>query len=240
MQHTRNCQLLEPPKLQRKHSNMGGLGGEESVLESSLSALEPPATSKLLKAPGAMPLAAASQAPAASGKKTRPSIRALKPEAPPPFTPVPGVPAAKEGRTVMVTGGKAEDSTPGAATYLEGDDVVRVPGVIPPNVLPLQSETATVPRYSGALERLLAARGERTTARLAFKSLGDAGATELASILSTGTCKNLEGLDASCNEFGAIGASALAVSLCVCVCVYVCICKDPIAEPAHADTVPTN
>lgn len=181
---------------------MGGLGREESALASSLSALEPPATSKLLKAPGALPLAAGAQASAgASGKKTRPSIRALKPDVPPPFTPVPGVPA-----------GLATNGTPGAASDLEGDDVVRVPGVIPQNVLPLQSETATIPRYSAALERLLAARGERTTARLAFKSLGDAGATELASILSTGTCKNLEGLDASCNEFGAIGASALAVS----------------------------
>jgi len=28
---------------------------------------------------------------------------------------------------------------------------------------------------------------------------------KLASILSTGTCKKLEGLDASCNEMGAIG-----------------------------------
>ena len=36
---------------------------------------------------------------------------------------------------------------------------------------------------------------------------------QLASILSTGTCKKLEGLDASCNEMGAIGASALAVAL---------------------------
>jgi len=36
---------------------------------------------------------------------------------------------------------------------------------------------------------------------------------QLASILSTGTCKNLEGLDVSCNEMGAIGASALAAAL---------------------------
>lgn len=171
---------------------------EESALASSLSAMEPPATAKLLRAPGAgVPAPAPS-----SGKKTRPSIRALKPEAPPPFTPVPGVPAA---------GAAGAGPARGAGADLDGDDVVRVPGVIPPNVLPLQSEAATVPRYSGALERILAARGERTTARLAFKSLGDAGATELASILSTGTCKNLEALDASCNEIGAIGASALSV-----------------------------
>jgi hypothetical protein len=183
---------------------MGGLGGprEESALASSLSALEPAATAKLLKAPGAVQ-PAGRPAPS-SGKKARPSIRALKPEAPPPFTPVPGVAAAG-----CAGAGSAAGSCSGAD--LDGDDVVRVPGVIPPDVLPLQSEAATIPRYSGALQRLLAARGERTTARLAFKSLGDAGATELASILSTGTCKNLEGLDASCNEIGAIGATALSV-----------------------------
>jgi hypothetical protein len=63
----------------------------------------------------------------------------------------------------------------------EEDDGIKVPGIIPPNVLPLQSESAagTVPRYSTAIERLLEARGERTTARLGFKGLGDAGATEV-------------------------------------------------------------
>ena len=101
------------------------------------------------------------------------------------------------------------------AEDLDGEDVVRVPGVIPSNVMPLQSDSSggLVPRYSMALEKLLAARGERTTARFGFKGLGDAGATELASVLSTGTCKNLEGLDVSCNDIGAIGASALAVAL---------------------------
>lgn len=62
------------------------------------------------------------------------------------------------------------------------EDGVRVPGIIPPNVMPLQSESSvgTVPRYSTAIQRLLEARGERTTARLAFKGLGDAGAAEVA------------------------------------------------------------
>jgi len=134
--------------------------------------------------------------------KARPSIKALQPEQPPPFTAVPGVPAALQ---------PAETKHP----QDEEETGVRVPGVIPPNVLPLQSESTAglVPRYSIPLERLLAARGERTTARLAFKGLGDAGAAELATILSSGTCKNLEGLDVSCNEVGAAGASSLAVAL---------------------------
>ena len=63
----------------------------------------------------------------------------------------------------------------------DAEDGVRVPGIIPPNVMSLQSESSvgTVPRYSTAIQRLLEARGERTTARLAFKGLGDAGAAEV-------------------------------------------------------------
>ena len=80
----------------------------------------------------------------------------------------------------------ADSGGPGAMSPVgcqsqEEDDGIKVPGIIPPNVLPLQSESAagTVPRYSTAIERLLEARGERTTARLGFKGLGDAGATEV-------------------------------------------------------------
>ena len=114
--------------------------------------------------------------------KARPSIKALQPEQPPPFTAVPGVPAEFQ---------PAETKHP----QDEEETGVRVPGVIPPNVLPLQSESTAglVPRYSIPLERLLAARGERTTARLAFKGLGDAGAEELATILSSGTKKIWKG-----------------------------------------------
>lgn len=183
---------------------------EDSVVASCLSAFDPAPTSTLMKIPGSSATASPAKPVAAGGRKARPSIKALQEEKPPPFTPVPGVPLASSNTATTTAATRTAD----ADQELE-EDVVRVPGIIPPNVLPLQSESpsATVPRYSTAIAQLLEARGTRTTARLGFKGLGDAGATELASILSTGTCQKLEGLDVSCNEMGAIGASALAVAL---------------------------
>ena len=60
------------------------------MLSAALTALEPSATAALLKAPGASGLGADT----AGKRKARPSIKALQPDKPPPFTPVPGVPAA--------------------------------------------------------------------------------------------------------------------------------------------------
>ena len=78
---------------------MGGLrrpGEENNVLSAALTALEPSATAALMKTPGSSGLAADAGSGAAAGKprKSRPSIKALQPDKPPPFTPVPGVPAA--------------------------------------------------------------------------------------------------------------------------------------------------
>ena len=141
---------------------------EADALASCMSALDPSATSALLKAPGA------GLATAGVARKARPSIKALQPEKPPPFTPVPGVPPVLA--TVAAT--SAANAKPAEE---DDEDAIRVPGVIPSKVLPLQSESSagTVPRYSTALEKLLSARGERTTARLGFKGLGDSGAAEV-------------------------------------------------------------
>ena len=80
---------------------MGGLRrpGEEkaenNVLRAALAASEPSATASLLKTPGSS-ASGVDAAGAAAGKprKARPSIKALQPDKPPPFTPVPGVSAA--------------------------------------------------------------------------------------------------------------------------------------------------
>ena len=73
---------------------MGGLrrpGEENNVLSAALTALEPSATAALMKTPGSSGLAADAGSGAAAGKprKARPSIKALQPDKPPPFTPVP-------------------------------------------------------------------------------------------------------------------------------------------------------
>jgi hypothetical protein len=44
----------------------------------------------------------------------------------------------------------------------------------------------------------------------AARQLGDEGATRLAEVLSSGTARSLEGLDASCNSIGPPGARAMA------------------------------
>jgi len=146
--------------------------GEVDALASCMSALDPSATSALLKAPGA------GLATAGGARKARPSIKALQPEKPPPFTPVPGVPP------VAATAVAATSAANAKPAEEDDEDAIRVPGVIPSKVLPLQSESSagTVPRYSTALEKLLSARGERITARLGFKGLGDSGAAEVCEL----------------------------------------------------------
>lgn len=66
-----------------------------------------------------------------------------QPEVPPPFTPIPGIPATTSTGHKSVSGANSV-----ADKSADEDDVVRVPGIIPPNVLPLQSESSfgTVPR----------------------------------------------------------------------------------------------
>ena len=65
-----------------------------------------------------------------------------QPEVPPPFTPIPGIPATSTGHKYVSGANSVADKS------ADEDDVVRVPGIIPPNVLPLQSESSfgTVPR----------------------------------------------------------------------------------------------
>eukprot|EP00283_Hemiselmis_rufescens_P020931 CAMPEP_0173437088 /NCGR_PEP_ID=MMETSP1357-20121228/17842_1 /TAXON_ID=77926 /ORGANISM="Hemiselmis rufescens, Strain PCC563" /LENGTH=286 /DNA_ID=CAMNT_0014402249 /DNA_START=10 /DNA_END=870 /DNA_ORIENTATION=+ len=142
-------------------------------------------------------------------KKVRPSIRALGADisndtsrpAPAPVkkAPPPAKPAKRQEE-------EEEDDD-------ENDGMV--PGKIPANVRPLQSDAPAglVPRYQAALDSLLDARGEQRTARLSFKQLGDEGAEKMAGLLKTGTCRSLTGLDISCNSIGVAGCKAIASSL---------------------------
>ena len=68
---------------------------EDCALVSALKALDPAPTDLLLKSPGRSNMSAVGQPRASGGaRKVRPSIKALQPEVPPPFTPLPGAPAA--------------------------------------------------------------------------------------------------------------------------------------------------
>mmetsp|Transcript_27421 Transcript_27421/g.67679 ORF Transcript_27421/g.67679 Transcript_27421/m.67679 type:complete len:286 (+) Transcript_27421:25-882(+) len=144
-----------------------------------------------------------------TAKKERPSIRALGatlPDKPAPQAkPPPPKPVQQQQQQQGNKDAGSEDD----------DDPVIVPGVIPSNVKPLESDApgGLVPRYQSALDALLSARGEQRTAKLSFKELGDVGASKLSQILGTGTCKNLVGLDISCNSIRENGAKALANSL---------------------------
>eukprot|EP00960_Hanusia_phi_P075358 768411-Hanusia_phi.AAC.4 len=66
-----------------------------------------------------------------------------------------------------------------------------------------------------ALKELIESRGDCKILRLAFKQVGDDGASELGNLLKTGTCRSLEGLDLSCNSISQVGATHIARALTV-------------------------
>jgi len=134
----------------------------------------------------------------AEGVKKRPTIRDLK-EVP--------LAVGDEKKTES-----QEDQLDG---FGDAGDGVRVPGTIPEDVRALSSSNpgGLVPRYTNAFKELIESRGDCKILRLAFKQVGDEGAGELGSLLKTGTCKNLEGLDLSCNNISKLGATQIGRAL---------------------------
>lgn len=140
-------------------------------------------------------------------EKKRPTIRDLDPNAQV-RKPVERVDPMAE---LIKKYGKKEDQKKTESDE-DFDDGIRVPGVIPAQVKPLSSDvpTALLPRHQVVLQELINGRGSTRTASFPWKQLGDAGAMELAKVLSSGTGKSLEALDVSCNQIGSRGAIQIA------------------------------